>query len=101
MAIFQARNGIIEAGLAEGLQQIVECADIKSPQCMLIIRSCEYDIGLIFRLNSFQNVKTINFWHFYVEEHNVRALSADHLDRRTRICALANAGHEVIRSQEL
>src|SRR5690348_6633238 len=101
MALFQTCDGIIEAGLAEGLQQIVERANIESLQCMLVIRSCEYNIGSMFRLNGFQNVKTVYLWHLYVEEHNVRALSADHFDRRARICAFSNAGHEVILSQEI
>src|SRR5215469_15280683 len=90
MAAPHARHGGLEARIIEGLQQIVDRADLEGFERIVIVGRHEHDERQILRSQRARQRHAGHGIHLDVEEQHVRRLLADRLERGAAVAVLAD-----------
>ena len=89
----RALQGFLEARLLKWLQKVVQCVDFKRVNGVFIVGGGENDRGHLLGRQGLQHLKAVEARHLDIEEHQVRTMLLNGLERLSPISALGDDLH--------
>jgi len=95
-----ALERLLEAGLVERLEQVVEGAHLEGAQRVGLVSGDEHHEREALAADRLHHGKPVPLGHLHVEEHQVRRLAPDGLDGRPPVAALGDHLHVRLAGQQ-